>query len=169
MTSRTALVLVRHATPIVDEQTPSRYWGLSEEGHRDAEALAARLDLSAGTAVLSSDEIKARETAEAFADVFVLDRRLREVTRPWVDGDHQGVARRWLAGEEIAGWESRPAVVTRMTEAVDEAIGRGGSTLCVISHGLSITVFVSALTDVDPVVFWSNLEFPDCFRLDYTT
>lgn len=119
------LVLVRHALQVVDADTPPRGWPLSDQGRSDARALARQLDLPAETYVVSSDELKARQTAEAFSHEFVIDRRLREVERPWVEGDYESVARRWLAGEGVDGWESRSDVIGRMRAAVNAANRRG--------------------------------------------
>lgn len=110
---------------------------------------------------MSSDELKARQTAEAFSNEIAIDRRLREVGRPWVEDDYESVARRWLEGERVDGWESRSDVVGRMTEAVEEATARFGGGVCLLSHGLAISVLVTELADVDPVEFWSLLQFPD--------
>lgn len=166
MTSGSALVLVRHAMPLVSRDTVSRDWALSEAGHNDAEALASQLDFPAGTPVVSSDELKAKQTAEAFSDEILVDPRLREAMRPWVDDDYESVARRWLGGEHVDGWESRLDVVRRMTEAVNEATALPGSRVCVVSHGLAISVLVADLSGVDPVEFWTELRFPDYVKID---
>lgn len=166
MTSGSALVLVRHAMPLVSGDIASRDWPLTEAGRSDAEALARQLDLPAGTPVVSSDELKAKQTAEAFSHEIVIDPRLREVGRPWVEGDYESTARRWLEGESVDGWEPQSDVVKRMTEAVNEAAALAGSEVCLVSHGLAITVLVADMAGVDRVEFWSQLEFPDYMTID---
>ncbi|HUG08053.1 MAG TPA: histidine phosphatase family protein [Acidimicrobiia bacterium] len=166
MPSSTSLVLVRHALPVVDRDSAPQDWPLSDQCRSDAQALARLLDLPADTHVVSSDEVKAKQTAEAFSNEIVIDRRLREVGRPWVEGDYESVARRWLEGERVDGWESRSDVVGRMTEAVEEAIARFGSGVCLVSHGLAISVLVAGLADVDPVEIWSQLRFPGYVAVD---
>ena len=165
MTSSTPLVLVRHAVAVVDRDIATNGWPLSDQGRSDAEALARLLDLPADTHVVSSDELKARQTAEAFSSEIDIDRRLREVDRPWVEDDYESVARWWLEGERVDGWESRSDVVGRMTEAVEEATSRFDSGVCLVSHGLAISILVSEFDGVDPVEVWSQLQFPDHVEL----
>ncbi len=128
--------------------------------------LASQLDLPAGTPVVSSDELKARQTAEAFSTQIVIDRRLRETGRPWVGNDYESVARRWLEGEHVDGWEPRSDVVGRMGEAVNDTAASAGTAVCLVSHGLAISVLVAGLADVDPVEIWSQLRFPDYVAVD---
>lgn len=152
--------------PLVSSDLPSREWPLTEAGRRDAEALARQLDFASGTPVVSSDELKAKQTAEAFSSEIVVDPRLREVGRPWVEGDYEATARRWLEGEHVDGWESQSDALGRMTEAANEADTRFGSGVLLVSHGLAISVLVADLTGVDRVEFWSQLRFPDCVTID---
>lgn len=115
---------------------------------------------------MSSDELKAKQTAEAFSNEIVTDSRLREVGRPWVEGDYESTARRWLEGERLREWEPRLDVVRRMTEAVTEAKALPGSRVCLVSHGLAITVLIADLIDADPVELWTQLQFPDYVTID---
>lgn len=166
MTSGSTLVLVRHAMPLVSKDLASQDWPLSESGRVEAERLASQLDLPADIHVVSSDELKAKQTAEAFSNEIVIDRRLREVRRPWAEGDYESTARRWLEGERVDGWEPESDVVRRMAEAANEAVTRTGTDVCLFSHGLAISALVAGLTDVDPVEFWSQLQFPDYVTVD---
>lgn len=166
MTLGSKLVFVRHAMPLVGSDLPSREWPLSEVGRSDAKALARQLDFPSGTPVVSSDELKAKQTAEAFATDVVIDPRLREVGRPWVEGDYEATARRWLEGEDLEGWEPRSDVVKRMIEAVNEADTRFERGVCLVSHGLAISVVVADLAGVDRVELWSQLRFPDYVTVD---
>lgn len=152
--------------PLVSSDIPSREWPLSQGGRSDAEALAGQLDFPAGTTFVSSDELKAKQTAEAFATEIVIDPRLREVGRPWVEADYEATARRWLEGEHVDGWESQSDALGRMTEAASEADTRFGSGVCLVSHGLAISVLVADLAGVDRVEFWSQLRFPDYVTID---
>lgn len=167
MTSSPCLVIVRHALAVVDRSTAPQDWPLSDQGRSDAEALFSQIDLSADVHLVSSDELKARQTAEALSSEFVTDRRLREASRPWVDGaEYHATAKRWLDGECVDGWEPQSDVVGRMSEAVDEAATRGGNDVCLVSHGLAISVLVADLAGVDPTEFWPRLRFPDYVRIN---
>jgi broad specificity phosphatase PhoE len=152
------VILVRHALPEVVPGVPPRLWELGESGRASARALAQRLT---GAQIVSSDEPKAFQTAEAIAAhlgaEMAVDHRLGEVRRPeeWDDAyrDH---ARSYLAGETLAGWEPREAVVARVTAAARGDI--------VVTHGLALTLWVAARGLVgERVGFWEELRFPDAW------
>lgn len=147
------MILVRHALPELDPAVPPREWHLGPAGRAAARELAARLPRDAQ--LVSSDEPKARETAEEIVAVrggeIVVDARLREAVRPtgW-DQDYRGEARRYLAGERLGGWEPRVEVAARM-----RAAARGD---IVVTHGLAMTLFLG-----ESVAFWEQLRFPDAW------
>jgi broad specificity phosphatase PhoE len=141
------LVLVRHAAAVVDPAVPSREWVLSEEGRAAAKALAARLPSSA--AALTSDEPKARETAELAGLPARVDQRLGEVERPWIDGDYEAAVGRYLAGEDLRGWERRVDAVARLRAALDDFDG------VAVSHGIAIALHAGLSHDE-----WRRLPFP---------
>jgi broad specificity phosphatase PhoE len=103
------VILVRHAMTVVDPALPSFEWPLSPQGRTAAAALALPR-LQART----SPEPKAVETAVAAGLEATVDERLREVGRPWEDA-YEVQVRRYLAGDEPAGWESRSDALARLT------------------------------------------------------
>jgi hypothetical protein len=84
---------------------------------------------------------------------FRLDAQLREVSRPavWRD-DYRALARRYVGGERLAGWEPHDAVIARLRAAATADI--------VVTHGLAITLFLG-----ESVEFWEALRFPDAWRV----
>jgi broad specificity phosphatase PhoE len=147
------VILVRHAMPEVVPGVAPHLWELGESGRAAARALAARLD---GVAhVVTSDEPKARQTAEEIAAVhaaqIVVDARLREATRPtaW-DGGYRDMARRYVAGEALDGWEPHAKVKARMAAAASGDV--------VVTHGLAMTLHLGA-----GARFWEELWFPDAW------
>ena len=130
---------------------PSPEWGLTDEGRAAARELALRdewLDLAL---VAASPEPKARATAGPIAEAAALDLRLepdlREAGRPWVDGDYTGTARRYLAGEEIPGWEPADDVRERMERAVGTLVREAGGGVAVVSHGLALSLLLGLSPD----------------------
>ncbi|MCB7137975.1 histidine phosphatase family protein [Cellulosimicrobium marinum] len=150
----------------------------AEEG---AKALASA---HRATCVVSSDLVRAADTARAYAGAVgtdvVLDARLRErgfgewegltgeeISARWPD-EHAA----WRRGEEPtrAGAETRDEVAGRMHEAVTEHVEALGpdDTLVVVSHGAAITLAVTAMLGLDPAgwrgmfglhnVHWSHLH-----------
>jgi broad specificity phosphatase PhoE len=152
------LVLVRHAMPEIVAGVSPAWWHLGSEGRAAARELAARLDPAAR--VVTSHEVKARETAEeiviASGGTLALDPRLGEVARPLApDGEtHRALARRYVGGEALAGWEPHAQVIERFSAAVEGAE-------VVVTHGIVMTLY---LRPDDPVRFWDDLRFPDAWR-----
>ena len=135
--------LVRHAAVVVDRETPSHTWLLSDAG-RDA---ARALSLPAGPS-LTSPEPKATETAVLAGLDAVVDERLREVARPWSD-DYVAQVGRYLGGEPLDGWEPRNEALERLHAALDGFNG------VAVSHGLAISLYAGLSFDE-----WHALPFP---------
>lgn len=169
MISKSRVVFVRHALPVVDDTVPRGRWPLADEGQIAAQQLAARLQLPDGELVVSSEELKARQTAEAFSDQMVVDPRLNEVQRPWTPGNYRRLAETWLRGVEVEGWEAKTSAVDRMAAAVTEAIQEGDGSACLVTRGLIMSAYLETVADIDPATFWSQLQFPDARTLDPTT
>lgn len=164
------VVLVRHAQPRVDPDLPASQWTLSPAGVRAAERVASQLDVRS-TGVISSDETKAVQTAQPISrslNVAVeTDRRLREASRPWTPVGYGQLARRWLTGVEVEGWESRRRVIERMEASVTDAAAAGGSIVVLVGHGLALTAWLTShFAHLDPVVFWTDLTMPDVWHVD---
>jgi broad specificity phosphatase PhoE len=137
--------LVRHAMTVVEPTVPSHEWRLSEEGR----VAAAALELPS-LPVLSSSERKARDTAALAGWEATADDRLREVTRPFAgDGTYEERVRRYLAGEELEGWEPRAHALERLHAVLDGFDG------IAVTHGLAITLYAGL--DFDE---WKAMPFP---------
>lgn len=156
--------LIRHAHTEPRADVPSPEWGLTDEGRAAARELALRdgwLDLSL---VASSPEPKARATAAPIAEAAALDLRLerdlREAGRPWVDSDYPALARRYLAGEEILGWEPAGEVRERMERAVRALSVEAGGALAVVSHGLALSLLLGLSPDE-----WEAMPFASVVRV----
>ncbi|MGH3002002.1 MAG: histidine phosphatase family protein [Gaiellaceae bacterium] len=137
------LLLVRHAAVVVDPAVPSREWPLSAQGRGAATALS----LPAGAA-LASPEQKARDTARLAGLDAEVDERLCEVDRPWSDA-YPALVGRYLAGEDVRGWEPREAALARMCAALDDFDG------VAVSHGLVISLYAGL-----GFAQWRALPFP---------
>lgn len=138
------MYLVRHAMTVVDPSTPSAEWRLSADGRR----AAAALELPA-LPVLTSSEQKAIDTALLAGWDATADDRLREVTRPFHAADYEDHVRRYLAGDEPDGWETRDHALARLHEALDGFDG------IAVTHGLAISLFAGL--DFDE---WRTMPFP---------
>ena len=166
------VILVRHAMPNIERGVASKLWGLSDSSREDCVLLAHALPATAGRTVFSSDERKARETAEVIALRLGLqvrpDSRLAEVDRPQVwDRDYREVAAGYLAGTPEPGWEAREAVVRRFRAAVTDALRRAdGADVIVVSHGLASSLWAASVCTIDLAAWWRGLTLPDAWRVD---
>jgi broad specificity phosphatase PhoE len=161
------VLLVRHSLPELDPALPAEEWRLSEEGRRRCGQLAARLREHAPTAIVSSTEPKARETAELVGAELGLDVQasaaLRESARrtvPWQAPDELRRSIRTLferPDEVVYGEESASAALARFSAAVD---GLDEGTV-VVSHGTVISLYAAARSGRDAFELWSSLELPD--------
>jgi broad specificity phosphatase PhoE len=161
------VVLVRHALSVADPDVDSRFWRLADGAFAEAERLARSLPDDVGGPVWASSETKAVETAHAIANVLnadvAVDDRFGEVSRPWTAGDYRSLAKRYLAGEPVDGWEPADAVRQRFASAVAEtATGRA---VVIVDHGLAMSLYASAVVPLDVVAFWEALAFPDAWLI----
>ena len=168
------LYLVRHAAVPVRPGRPPESWHLSPEGRAGASALAEEPCWADVALVYSSPEPKAVATAQRIAArhelPIAIERDLREIDgRTWTEVEqHRELARRYLAGEAVDGWEARAAARERFRSAID-AIARRGEDVAVVSHGLVLTLWLSDLLGQDAGAaqeLQARLRFPDLAIVD---
>lgn len=165
-----SLILVRHALPEVERGVSSKLWGLSEASREDCVLLAHVLPKSVRS-IWSSDERKARETAEVLGLRLGLpvgiDAGFAEVDRPQVwDRDYGEVASGYLSGIAQEGWERAAGALERFSAAVTKASSGADGDVVVVNHGLAMTLWVASVADIDVVSWWRDLTFPDAWRVD---
>ena len=131
------------------------------------------------TAIVSSDLIRARRTAEALAAAtglpVAIDPGLREtfadrwqgMLRPELERDHGPELLAWSRGEDIrpgGGGETRSEVAERMLGAIDRAllsVGPGG-TLAVVTHGGAARSAVCAMLGLPRPTWGAFGVFSNC-------
>lgn len=137
--------------------------GLTEEGRRQAERLAAALGAQRPSAVLTSPLTRARETAAPIAEACGLptdvDERLIEIDWGTWDGRPVGT----FASAEVERWraeagtapegESLRSVGERVASFCSEALDRDGLVVAV-SHVSPIKAAVAWALGVDDTVAW---------------
>lgn len=160
------LILVRHATPASEPQTPPHQWPLSQDGQAAARLLAG--SLPPDSFLVASTERKAWQTLEPAGQV-VRDPRFGEVrrTEPW-EGEYRRLRRQYVDGADHPDWEPRSQVAERFGDAVGECLAIAQDRpLIVASHGMAMTVWLTARIGLpDPGAFWADLRFPDALRVD---
>jgi broad specificity phosphatase PhoE len=165
------LILVRPAAPEKHPAVPAREWALSPSGQTDAERLATLLAPYAPTAIISSDELKAQQTAQPLAQRLGLPvdalAGLHEHERRTVgylgDEAFQATMTRFFAEPDalVFGEETARQALARFEKAVDEALKRYSSgDIAIFTHGTVLSLFVAAHSSSNPMTFWWYLNLP---------
>ena len=172
------LILIKHAKPVVDPDVPSDQWQLGDEGLGRAARLAVVLKLYALTELVSSTEPKARQTAEAAADVLGIGVRtaedLHEHDRsnvPHMDSRDfiSAVAqffqqpRRLVLGNETAEEAGR-----RFSDAVDAQMASTAADkdVAIVTHGTVISLFAQRRAKQDPFALWRRMGLPSLIAFE---
>lgn len=173
------LIFVRHSAPMIDPEIPSCDWVLSTEGRAAAAALAGRLAGRTIGTVVSSDEPKARQTAEEIASALQLsvelDPGLREhhrasigyLPRPEFEA---GISRFFLQPEMLGfGEETADQVFSRFSVAVERSLERSDADVVLVTHGTALTLYLARKTGISPLPFWRSLTMPMAMELEGAT
>jgi broad specificity phosphatase PhoE len=174
------LILVKHAMPQVDVETPAHQWRLHPEGEAAAGVLAERLVSARYTPdkIVASLEPKATQTGSIMAD------RLR-LPFATVDDLHEhdrratGFLERRVfesrmrdlfahPDQVVFGTESATAALTRFAAAVERVISEdtGDGDVVIVTHGTVISLFVGRRAVVDPTNLWTTLGLPSYVALE---
>jgi broad specificity phosphatase PhoE len=169
------LYLVRHARSKVDRSTSPAAWGLTDRGRAEAAALAHRLENSGIDLVVSSDELKAIETADVVAGAFGIAHRVDEGLREqggahsqWVEteADFVRLVEDAFArpDEVVIGNESMDAAAKRFEDSLRPRLERAENVM-VVAHGRVISAFVANHNEIDVFELWDGLEMPALITL----
>ncbi|WP_293403102.1 histidine phosphatase family protein [Phenylobacterium sp.] len=163
------LILVKHGAPYLAAGTPPSHWTLAAEGREQAERIAGRLMRFSPTAVVSSLEAKAVETAAVLAGAFGVaaerDAGLGEQqndTGPFTDAAafQAAVEQMFLRPREVVmGEESADEAHARFSGALDRQVAAHPSqTLVVVTHGRVMSLWASQRFGFAPMPFWRGLK-----------
>ena len=167
----TALVLIRHSTPVADPRVSATAWGLGLDGERAARELSDQLAAFRPAAIHTSPERKARETAAIIAtrlgtsilqdEAFEEHRRSNIAFLPQPEFE-DGICRMLRSPSELVfGEESADAVFVRFRDALDRARrALANSDLIVVSHGTAISIYIGRVVGIDAWAFWHRLTTP---------
>jgi phosphoserine phosphatase len=179
----TKLILVRHGQ--TDWTKVDRVQGtldipLNSDGRRTSDSIAEELAGEKIAAVLSSRLSRSSETAERIA----LKHKLKVSKIKELDEINQGaweglllddIKKRWK--KRFALWKSSPFSITPpkgegIKDAYDRALScvhklidkYSGETICVVSHGIIITLLKCHFRNLDPDQFWQHVPKPGCWE-----
>lgn len=165
------LIFIRHSLPQIDLSLPANQWHLSEEGFRRLALIPTHLAGYKLDRIISSQEPKAVETAQALAQTVHLNLEVRtglqEHLRPQVkplsiDQFESQVAVFFKYPDQLVfGSETANQAFHRFSTAVNQLIcDYPQENLAVVSHGTVISLYVSRLADKEPFGFWKRLGLP---------
>jgi|SRR5688500_14601635 len=166
------LILIKHAAPDIVPEVSSEQWRLSQRGRESCAALAEKLREHQPAAIISSEEPKAKETAELVAQH--LDVAWR--TFPGLhEHDRRGVPH-MRSGEFIShvelmlrkrdqrvlGHESADEALARFRGALRDVLSQHpDETIAVVSHGTVIAMYVADHSeDHTAFALWRQLGLP---------
>jgi len=171
------LILVKHSLPDVVENIPAREWVLSKHGRERARRLAQCLVRYQPEMIVSSDEPKAKETAEIIAKVHGLE---FQVCRDLYEHDRSKAP--FLSKEEfratVREFFEKPNLLVFGNETADQCHARfdlavrsvlnahENKTIMIVAHGTVISLFVSRLTGVSDFLLWEELGLPSFVVID---
>jgi broad specificity phosphatase PhoE len=171
------LILVKHSVPEIEKDRPANTWRLSKEGQRRAHRLVEQLEGFAPEVIVSSNEPKAKETAEILAYHFQLGLQilpdLHEHDRsnvPFLSNDlFQASMRDFFQhpNELVFGGETANQAYARFYRAIHTILNENlNKTVVIVTHGTVISLFVSRLTGSADWELWNQLGLPSFVAMD---
>lgn len=147
---------VTHPQVDIDPHTPIERWGLSDVGLVRAEAMLGQPWIATLGRIISSDETKARQTAEVVAAHLGLEVEVRpdigendrSATGFLPPTEFEAMADRFFAAptESARGWERAVDAQQRISDALDDLLDPGGPDTLVVGHGGVGTLWYCHLT-----------------------
>lgn len=168
-----SLILVRHARPKIDPDTPPAEWELCPDGVLATGQLADKLARFSPVACVTSAERKARETAQVLAETLKLplevDPALGEHKRQHPSFGTEAEFQARIA--EVFAHPQRPAPGGESAEQACERLANALAShtarpLVAVTHGTVLSLYVARLLNIDAHDLWRNLRTPDAFVFD---
>ncbi len=165
------LLLIKHSLPEPIPGLDANQWHLSDEGRRRCDALAESVAPYAPKIIVTSQEPKAKETADLLASTLRVPveaaPNLHEHDRtgvPWLGQDEFEAAVRSFfdrPNDLVFGRETARDAGFRFSRAVEAAVARHPTgTIAIVAHGTVISLYVAGKTEVDPFPLWQRLGLP---------
>jgi broad specificity phosphatase PhoE len=170
------LILIKHASPLVDPATPSEQWKLSDRGIESCAPLAEKLRPHAPQVIITSEQPKARQTGQLLADAL----QVPIETAPGLQEHDRSNVPHMRSGEFISHMElffRRPSDRVLGKESADEALKRFESAiesvlhehpeqdLAIVSHGTVLALYIASHTGQRPFELWRAMGLPSMLVL----
>ncbi|MEA2708909.1 MAG: hypothetical protein QOF78_1510 [Phycisphaerales bacterium] len=165
------LILIKHASPLVIPGTPSEKWNLSDKGRESCGPLAEAIREHEPQRIVSSEEPKARETAEILGEKLGVPVEiapgLHEHDRSNVPHMRTGefishmelFFRRPM--ERVLGRESAVQALDRFESAVNAVLEKHpAGNIAIVSHGTVIALLAAEHADRYGFDLWREMGLP---------
>ena len=167
-----SLYFLRHAETKLRHDIPVREWNLTRAGRQSTLELAESQVFSKIEGIIHSSEKKAKQTADIIAKTLAvetyelpeLDELRRNHNGLLTNDEYRARVRLTLIDWEknVPDWESGEDALSRFMEGVRRInIMFHSKNILVVSHGLVLTLYFSALTHFWKIAFerWAQLKF----------
>ena len=169
------IVLVRHASVVVDGAIEPKQWRLSDDGRRLCRPLASALRMHNLSVLVSSDEPKAIETAQIVSKRLRIETRvapkLDEHRRPFVPdpAEFERLMEHFFAesAQRVFGDESADEALARFTAAVDAVLAsEPDDNAGIVAHGAVIALYAAPIFGIGAGALWQRMQAPSFVVLD---
>jgi broad specificity phosphatase PhoE len=167
-----SIYFLRHAESEVDLSTPLHEWPITPDGLEKTKELASKEVFEAIQGIVHSNEKKACQTVDAFAEgldvqkyaLSGLDELKREHEGTLSNEEYRARVRETLVNmdENAPGWESGAAALKRFESAVNKInMMFHRKNILVVSHGIVLTAYFCKLKNFQSIAFerWSQLKY----------
>ena len=172
------LILVRHSESKLDPEVPPQQWILTKEGKQRCVPLSTKLADYNPKGIVTSEEVKARETGEIVAKILGLpcitaqdihEHRRKAGGNLSPEAWQIMVASLFKSPSEcIFGLETANQALERFSRAIYSIMEKQqGRSLAVVTHGTVMSLYYRALTGEDAYQFWCHLGLPAFYTVSW--
>jgi broad specificity phosphatase PhoE len=171
------LILIKHASPLVIPGTPPEKWKLSDKGRESCGPLAEAIRAHQPTVIVSSEEPKAKETAEIVGQKLAVPVEtasgLHEHDRSNVPHMRSGEFISHMEiffrkpTERVLGRESAVTALDRFQSAVNTVVAKHAEdNIAIVSHGTVIALFAAEHSDRYGFELWREMGLPSFLTME---
>jgi len=171
------LILIKHAAPTVDPALPPDRWELSDVGKARCVPLAERLKAHHVAALISSEEVKAIQTAKLTAAQLGvpcatapgLHEHDRNNVPQMASRDFISALAQFFANPRqlVLGSETADQARQRFTASLEACAQPADGNLAVVSHGTVIALYLEQYSAEKPFLLWRRLGLPSFVVLSW--
>ncbi|MBD3407087.1 MAG: hypothetical protein GF411_13295 [Candidatus Lokiarchaeota archaeon] len=160
----------RHAETKLDFDRPVSEWILTKRGHEDAMRIAATGIFDSVQRIISSDETKAKMTAQYVCERLDIELESTEELNELYRGkesnmtqeEYRQAVKQFFENGQALDWESLDSLQSRVTSFIDSIQTTSEvNNVLIVAHGINLTTYFAQLQGVLDTAFerWKKLKF----------